>query len=353
MATTHTRNAARLMMAPSVILLLLWMIVPLSMTVYFSFLRYNLLMPGTESFAGFMNYRFFLTDPAFFQAIGNTLILVGGVLFATVVGGIALALLLDQPIFSQGIVRILVIAPFFVMPTVSALVWKNMLMNPVNGLFASLARFIGIQPIDFLSSIPLTSISLIVAWQWLPFATHWSSRHLSAVNARMRHHTPSRRSRAAQPRSLALRTSAQQASAQSPAANEKVALGPDGAFAGGTHAVPAPRCSQSVHDAGLASHTISAVSATGAAASMIPSTAYGTAPCFSSDASFCCSCAPFPLFGYGLRRSCVCVTDRMNERLRCIALRALELYGTAARTANQQVVASCGPLSCTDKALPA
>ena len=159
------------MMAPSVILLLLWMIIPLSMTVYFSFLRYNLLMPGTESFAGFMNYRFFLTDPAFFQAIGNTLILVGGVLFATVVGGIALALLLDQPIFGQGIVRILVIAPFFVMPTVSALVWKNMLMNPVNGLFASLARFIGIQPIDFLSSIPLTSISLIVAWQWLPFAT--------------------------------------------------------------------------------------------------------------------------------------------------------------------------------------
>ena len=72
--------------------------------------------------------------------------------------------------------------------------------------------------------------------------------------------------------------------AQSPAANEKVALGPDGA-PGGTHAVPAPRCSQSVHDAGLASHTISAVSATGAAASMTPSTAYGTAPCFSSDAS--------------------------------------------------------------------
>ncbi|AQZ50099.1 MAG: sugar ABC transporter permease [Martelella sp.] len=171
MATTHTKNAARLMMAPSVILLLAWMIIPLSMTIYFSFLRYNLLMPGTESFAGFMNYRFFLTDPAFFQAIGNTLMLVGGVLFATVVGGIALALLLDQPIFGQGIVRILVIAPFFVMPTVSALVWKNMLMNPVNGLFASLARFLGIQPIDFLSSIPLTSIGLIVTWQWLPFAT--------------------------------------------------------------------------------------------------------------------------------------------------------------------------------------
>jgi ABC-type sugar transport system permease subunit len=36
-----------------------------------------------------------------------------------VVIGILLALLLDQPLWGQGIVRILVIAPFFVMPTVS------------------------------------------------------------------------------------------------------------------------------------------------------------------------------------------------------------------------------------------
>lgn len=53
MATTHTRSAARLMMAPSVILLFAWMIVPLGMTIYFSFLRYNLLMPGMEEFTGF------------------------------------------------------------------------------------------------------------------------------------------------------------------------------------------------------------------------------------------------------------------------------------------------------------
>jgi ABC-type sugar transport system permease subunit len=52
----------------------------------------------------------------------------------TVVLGVLLAILLDQPMWGQGIVRILVIAPFFVMPTVSALVWKNMFMDPVNGL---------------------------------------------------------------------------------------------------------------------------------------------------------------------------------------------------------------------------
>ncbi|WP_159585476.1 MULTISPECIES: carbohydrate ABC transporter permease [Chelativorans] len=171
MATLHTQSTARLMMAPAVVLLLLWMLVPLGMTVWFSFLRYNLLMPGMEEWSGFDNYYYFLTDPAFGTALVNTLLLVGGVLLISVGGGVALALLLDQPFFGQGIVRLLVIAPFFVMPTVSALVWKNMFMNPVYGLFAWVAKFFGLQPIDWLAEVPLFSIVLIVAWQWLPFAT--------------------------------------------------------------------------------------------------------------------------------------------------------------------------------------
>ena len=159
------------MISPAVILLLGWMLIPLSLTLYFSFLRYNLLMPGDNPFVGWENYVFFFTDPAFNAAIVNTLLLVGGVLLITVVGGTLLALLLDQPIWGQGIVRILVIAPFFVMPTVSALVWKNMFMNPVNGLFGHLAKGLGLAPLDFLSQVPLASIILIVSWQWLPFAT--------------------------------------------------------------------------------------------------------------------------------------------------------------------------------------
>jgi len=171
MSTQHSRSAARLMISPAVVLLLGWMIIPLALTLYFSFLRYNLLMPGMETWAGWSNYYYFLTDPAFFAALTNTLLLVGGVLVITITGGVLLALLLDQPMWGQGIVRVLVIAPFFVMPTVSALVWKNMFMNPVSGLFAELSKSIGLQPYDFLSQAPLASIILIVSWQWLPFAT--------------------------------------------------------------------------------------------------------------------------------------------------------------------------------------
>ena len=122
MATRQTQGLARLMRAPAIILLFVWMIVPLSMTLYYSFLNYNLLNPGMTSWAGWFNYQYFYTDPAFFEAIRNTLVLVLGVLLITVVGGIAIAMLIDKPIFGQGIVRILVISPFFVMPPVAALI---------------------------------------------------------------------------------------------------------------------------------------------------------------------------------------------------------------------------------------
>ncbi len=159
------------MISPAVILLLGWMLVPLCMTVYFSFLYYNLLQPGSGSFAGWDNYYWFVTDPSFTDAIKNTLFLVGGVLCITVIGGLGAALLLDKPMFGQGLIRIMVIAPFFVMPTVSALVWKNMFMNPVNGIFGRIATGLGFPPIDFFGQYPLASITFIVSWMWLPFAT--------------------------------------------------------------------------------------------------------------------------------------------------------------------------------------
>ena len=106
----------------------------------------------------------------FRSSVQNTLVLVGSVLAITIVLGVLIALLLDQEMFGQGIVRIMVIAPFFVMPTVSALVWKNLLMHPVSGLFAWIAQIFGATPIDWFTDMPLFSIILIVSWQWLPFA---------------------------------------------------------------------------------------------------------------------------------------------------------------------------------------
>ena len=171
MATQNSRSIARLMMAPAVIMLLGWMLVPLTMTLWFSFRKYLPLRGGDMGWVGFDNYVRFVSSSSFWPSVQTTLIFVGSVLVITVFLGILLALLLDQPLWGQGIVRILVISPFFVMPTVSALVWKNMFMDPVNGLFAHLWKFFGAVPIEWLSQKSVQSIIMIVSWQWLPFAT--------------------------------------------------------------------------------------------------------------------------------------------------------------------------------------
>src|SRR5437899_3114664 len=98
MATQQTTTAGRTLVAPSVLLLFVWMIVPLVMTLYFSTLHYSLLDPDNVSFIGLANYTSFLSDPNFLTALLNTLILVGWVLVISVCGGILVALLMDQPV---------------------------------------------------------------------------------------------------------------------------------------------------------------------------------------------------------------------------------------------------------------
>lgn len=165
------RRSTLALQLPAVLLLLVWSVLPLIKTLQYSLERYNLLDPGGRAYSGLENYRFLLTDPGLAEAIGNTVLLVGWVLVITVGLGTLLAVLFDQDFWGRGAARVLAIAPFFVMPTVSALVWKNLLLHPVNGLFAWLARAAGLQPVDWFGDWPLTAIIFMVAWQWLPFAT--------------------------------------------------------------------------------------------------------------------------------------------------------------------------------------
>ncbi|WP_440678985.1 MULTISPECIES: carbohydrate ABC transporter permease [unclassified Candidatus Pelagibacter] len=156
---------------PTITLLFIWMAVPLGMTIYFSFLRYSLMYPDVREFTGLLNYEYFLTDFAFLEALWNTFVLVFSVLIFSIIFGTGFAVLLNQNFFGRGLARVLAIAPFFIMPTVSALIWKNLFMNPVSGLFAWLLSLFGLGPIDWFTHVPMISIIIIVSWQWTPFAT--------------------------------------------------------------------------------------------------------------------------------------------------------------------------------------
>jgi len=176
------RLLPRILLTPAVLSLFLWMIVPLVMTIYFSVIRYNLMQPEVTGFAGLENFEYFLTDPSFTVAVVNTLLLLGSVIVITVLMGVGIALLIDEPFPGRGAVRLLLISPFFVMPTVNALLWKHMMMNPIYGVLAQAWKFFGAAPLDWLTDFPLGSVIIMVAWQWLPFATLIFMTALQSMN---------------------------------------------------------------------------------------------------------------------------------------------------------------------------
>ena len=176
------RLLPRVLMTPAIATLLLWMIVPLVMTLYFSVIRFNLMQPDQSGFIGLENFEFFVTDPSFWPAVLNTVLLLGSVILITVVLGIAIALLIDEPFPGRGLVRVLLISPFFVMPTVNALLWKHMMMNPIYGVLAQVWLFFGATPINWLEDLPLLSVIIMVSWQWLPFAALIFITSLQSMN---------------------------------------------------------------------------------------------------------------------------------------------------------------------------
>ena len=169
-APAASAPARSLLVMPSVLVMLLWMIVPLAMTLWFSFRTYNLLDPTTAGFAGISNYAYLVTDPDFWASLRNTLVLLASVLVITVGLGTLLAVLFNQPFPGGNVARVLAISPFFVMPTVAALVWKNLMMHPIYGVLGVAAHAVGMQPVDWFSQYPLPSVIAIVSWEWLPFA---------------------------------------------------------------------------------------------------------------------------------------------------------------------------------------
>lgn len=175
-----------LLQAPAGIPLFLWMIVPLAMTIYFSFIRYSLLNPEVHGFAGLQNYQFLWEDPSFGPAIINTGVMIGSVLLITVVAGTLMAVLFERRFLGRNVAALLAIAPFFVMPTVTALIWKNMMLHPVYGLLARFFESAGLAPIDWFGRFPMLSIIIILSWEWLPFAFLILSTSLKSLDPSQR-----------------------------------------------------------------------------------------------------------------------------------------------------------------------
>src|SRR6202021_3142104 len=164
------RKGGVLLLAPSVVFLAIWSIVPLLMTLWYSLEHYNLMSPGRVFFVGLRNYAFLFSDPSLRSAIENSVTLVASVLILSVVLGTAFALLLNNEFAGRSVARLLAISPFFIMPPVAALIWKNLLLDPLNGFVGWLLGLAGLPPVAWFPQFPMLSLIMIFAWEGIPFA---------------------------------------------------------------------------------------------------------------------------------------------------------------------------------------
>src|ERR1700716_2955314 len=134
----------RLPLLPAFIYVVLITQIPFALTVYYSFFSWNLLKDNSFKFAGLENYARLLTDESIRIAVWNTVVLTIAVIGISVVLGLAVATLLNSDVFGKGLMGTLMIAPFLIMPTAGALIWKYTLLNPLFGLLLYLLTPFGL-----------------------------------------------------------------------------------------------------------------------------------------------------------------------------------------------------------------
>jgi sorbitol/mannitol transport system permease protein len=159
------------LLLPSLVYLAVMTQVPFLLTLWYSFHNWILTSPELgHRWIGLDNFRYELTeDPIFRTAIYNTLEITAGIVGGSLVLGLGFALLLNRRFPLRGVARALMIAPFFVMPTVNAVVQKNLFLNPIFGLVNWVTTSVGLHRVDWLAVHPKLAIISMATWQWAPF----------------------------------------------------------------------------------------------------------------------------------------------------------------------------------------
>jgi len=158
--------------APSLVLIVAVMLVPLVLGISYAFRDIQLLNPFSGGFIGLDHFKELARDKAFYGALRNTLWWTGASVFFQFVFGLILALLLDKPFWGRGVVQALVFLPWAVPSFLAGLNWA-WLFNPVIGPIPHWLFALGLmsEPGNILSDPNYAMWGPIVAnvWWGIPF----------------------------------------------------------------------------------------------------------------------------------------------------------------------------------------
>jgi sorbitol/mannitol transport system permease protein len=159
----------RSLLYPGLIVVVLITQIPFLLTLYLSLQSWNIIRPDLgREFVGLSNYAREIFSAEFGTIMLQTLALAAMSLAICCLVGLGLALLLNRKFFAKGLVQTLLVTPFFIMPTVTGLIWKNELFSPSFGLVTWFVGLFGIEGFTPMAQFPLMMVSTMVAWQWEP-----------------------------------------------------------------------------------------------------------------------------------------------------------------------------------------
>ena len=162
------RVAAYIFVAPAVILLIAFLVVPMIYTVYFSGFKYQIMRPDAMKFIGLEDYQKLFSDKNFWLALKNTVYFTVIVVPCQCVLALALALLVSKKFRGVAVFRTMYFAPQLTSMVVISVLWSVLYnANPNTGLINSILVSLGMSPIKFLSdaSTAMNSIIFMSAWQ--------------------------------------------------------------------------------------------------------------------------------------------------------------------------------------------
>lgn len=152
-----------LFILPNFLGFLVFMLVPILMSLYFSFTNYDVI--STIEFIGLENYINLFQDEQFIVAILNTLWFTVLTVPVGVILSLLLAVLLNRQIRGISIFRTLVFIPVITSMVAVSLVW-SMLYEENGGLLNTLLGYLHLPSVAWLTSTEMAMISIAIMSIW-------------------------------------------------------------------------------------------------------------------------------------------------------------------------------------------
>ncbi|WP_145333800.1 carbohydrate ABC transporter permease [Paenibacillus xylanexedens] len=157
-------SEAVLFTLPALIPLLIFWLGPLGYIVYLSFTDWDFMSPD-KLFVGLDNYTYLLTNSEFYRSLKVTLLFGLGSVIPTIVGGLALAMLMNSKMKSSGIFRTLLFSPW-VTPTVAVSIAWSWIFEPQVGLANLMLGWVGVSPIGWLRDMDWALVAVLIVTLW-------------------------------------------------------------------------------------------------------------------------------------------------------------------------------------------